>query len=325
MAFNTPLSFGVVGFSARYFGSGNIDVYDDDFVQSNTSASDFLASGSYALHFADFSFGFTGKLIQSRLGDFVGRTAALDMGMIYYFDVPSIFKQGKNLNLGIGGMVKNISPGIKYGEITTALPWAYAGGIYYNITNFSYLETNLELFVHRFHETEIAYGGAVEFTIMRYFQLRGGISQITTDGSNETEIAPAGGASVFVDFHNTRYEIAYSAEPSSTFGLQHHFGLRVQFGGGAKYPFGLRAGPQKVKKVGAPEYEYGDINDDDRVILQYLRNSIYKFKVQNGRFPTDLNELLLFLNKYHVYEIPNPKRGTYRYNKRTGKLFIREI
>ena len=329
--FIKPIGFGTVGGSIRYMGSPDIITYDDNFTKGNTNTSDIAFTGMYAIHFADISLGIAGSFIQSRIGDFSAKTVALDAGMIFYFDLPSIFEPGKNLNFGIAGAMKNLSPGIQYGEISNALPLSYSGAIFYNFTNFSYLETNLEIFVERFHAEEILYGPALEFKFPKYFVLRTAMTQVKSDGMANTALQFAAGASILVSVKGNVYDLGYSLKPTADAGMIHQFGLRVQFGGGEEWPFALDRmfanQGSSVKKEEAPSFvEPEDVNaaEEDRILLIQLRQSIYRFQKQKSRSPRDLNELLLYLNEYHVFEIPNPKKGRYRYNKRSGKLFIRE-
>ena len=324
--FTKPITFGTIGVTTRFMGSPKLTVIDENFNESSTSASDFVGSALYAFHFSDFSFGVQGSFIQSNLADFTARTVALDAGAIMYFDVPTLFSRGKNQNLGIGFAMKNLSPGIKYGAVKTALPLVYSGGIYYNLTNFSVFEWNLELFVQKFHSTDLSLGAAIEMEIMRYLVVRAGYANVSFDGTGETRTVLTGGGSVLVHMFGYVYDFAYAVQPNSFNSLQHTIGLRVQFGGGDRYPFGISVS-DKARKLSAVKGEAEDLSylsPEDRAVLLNTRRSIVQFQQQNGRYPRDLNELLLFLNKYHIYEIPNPSKGRFRYNKRTGKLFIRE-
>ncbi|RME88227.1 MAG: hypothetical protein D6767_10520 [Candidatus Hydrogenedentota bacterium] len=325
-----PTLAGTLGLGLRYFGSPPIEVYDDNFNKEIIHVNDIALSTMYAIHFADFSFGLSGKYIESRLGGFTARAVSLDAGSILYFDAPALLEPTRNLNLGISLGMRNLSPGIQYAEITTPLPFTYYAAIFYNIITFDWMEANLEVAWERLHELSWNLGPGMEIKFGEYGALRGSVVQTTLDGSRAKSWNFSGGLSLYIPIQGYVYDLAYTITPGGELGFYHQFGLRIQFGGGKNWPWGLDKlfgkpkGKSDVKTLDFTEAEDSNLDPEDRIILIQLRRSIYNFRKQKGRYPRDLNELLLYLNEYRIYEIPNPKRGKYRYNKRTGKLFIRD-
>jgi len=343
LSYTKPTLLGTVGLGLVFSGQQDLTVYDSEYNESSVSNYDMAASFYHSVMFFDMLLGTKTTLIHSQIADYSALTFAIDWGGVVFFDIPSIFKRSKNSNLGLGISVKGLSPGIRYGAVSYPLPLTYGGGAYYNLTNFNFLESNIELFYNRSHSISHSYGVALELKTFNYFTIRGGLSYSQYDLSDRTALNFSGGFSLLLDVQGYVYDIVYSIEPSENLGIQHQVAMRIQFGGGKKWPLGIdrlfSMLSSKDKKenvsirekinneVQAQKSEEDDddgIAEEDKIILYLLRNSVAKFMKQRGRYPVGLNELLLFLNDYHVYEIPNPKIGKYRYNKRTGRLFIRK-
>lgn len=331
-AFIMPLASGTFGGGLRYMGHEPVNYYPTgaSTVAATLNSYDMAASALYAVHFSDISIGTRGSVIQSKLADYSATAFSGDIGATIYFDAPSIFSRGKNLNLAFAAFARNLSTGITYSQYTSDLPRIYGGAVYYNLTNFTWLETNLEVFYHSYYNQFDYAGAALEFKPSKFFILRGALRSQQDRDFNTSQTDYAGGASIVVDAAGYRYNISYSIQPDNLDGLKHHLGLTVQLGGGGSYPFDSQNWFNKEQNnTTVTNVDTGDITEnnkkvDDKVILSLLRNSIDRFYKSKGRYPRDLNELLLYLNDYHIYEIPNPAEGSYYYNKRSGRVFIRK-
>lgn len=323
-----PTNYGNWGAAVRHFNSGTFDVVDEEFVTETRDAADTIVTGSYAFAVGDLSVGTGFNIINSRLADYSARTWAIDTGLLLYLDMPSFLKRRKNNNVSLGASFQNIGPGLSYSRDRSPLPFQYRFSAGWSLLYYKLVENALYfdyLTVHRQY-SELQAG--MEWTFFRYIQLRGGVAWSPNSVLDGNKLRLAAGASLSLPTLGNGYKFHYGLIPRGG-ETYHQFGTTLIFGGQAQgvpwFPSFRSDGKESAgpRRVLITDAEKERLDPLDAQVLILLRQQIYIFEEEKGRFPGNLNELLLYLNKKNIYDIPNPSEGQFVYNNRTGLLLIR--
>jgi len=203
-----------VGFSAQYFGSGDITGTD---VSGNPT-------GTFSSHYGSYNFaygqtfgerlavGLTGKWINAQIDDVSANAFAADLGSLYKV----------NDKLRLAATLMNIGSTLKFLSSGDSLPLAFhVGGAYELNTHWLFTAEGV------YPKTGLAaFHAGGEWRPVESVSLRAGYKTDTLDG-----LSALAGFTTGIGLHFMGQEFAYAWAPYGDLGSAQYFSLLVRFGG----------------------------------------------------------------------------------------------
>lgn len=215
LAYAHPTSQGTFSAGLTYLAHPTIQGRDaQGRLTSGYGASDAAVAVGYARKLDLVDIGVSGKYIRSHIASAEAQTLALDAGLRRRFG-----------QLSLGAALRNVGPGLKYGDQRNDLPLRLAIGAGYKLAGGHALAAEL-VNGPRGAGTDVALGG--ELQAAKNFYLRGGYTtQSAIEGGSGFDAAR--GLSLGVGFRNERWSLDYAIMPSGELGQAHRFSLGARF------------------------------------------------------------------------------------------------
>ncbi|MCR4295578.1 MAG: PorV/PorQ family protein [Elusimicrobia bacterium] len=215
LAYAHPTSQGTISAGLTYLSQGKIEGRDSlGRPTAGFDASDAALSAGYARKLGFAELGASVKYIRSHIGSTEAQTVAADAGA----------KRDIG-NVTIGATLRNLGPGLKFGDQRNDLPLRIAAGAAYRFAGGHAAAVEV-VNGPRGAGTTAAFGG--EFQAVKNLYLRGGYTTQTaiTGGSS---FDAARGLTMGLGLRNEKWSLDYAVLPSGELGRSHRFSIGARF------------------------------------------------------------------------------------------------